>query len=209
MADGNSEMYYGMAAFIPAYFVIGSISGYETPSAYSQYRCGLENGIKISVCCLGAYFFLYNPYGEAGAIDLLRTSIKSMDEIAAISSSDMDGLLWLRDNSEEDAVVVSDSAVMTGTDTCYYYGIGSERQQYIEGVHMLRFGSQAITDEIQRREELVIKLYNNDFSVIEKLREDGVDYMVQTVTISPQFKPDDKYLELMASSANINVYKIR
>ena len=209
LADGNSEMYYGMAAYIPAYLVIGCVSQYYSSIEHDNHKYGIVSGLKIFICLIGVYYFMFNPYGGAGAAEYAWNSIKNIKEISQINSHEMDGLRWLRDNADKDAVVVSDSAVMTGRDNYYYYGIVSERQQYIEGTHMLRFSGEETLSEIASRELLVQAMYNNDTEALEKLIEDGVDYIVQTISITPQFQYNQRLLELTATSENINIYKIK
>ena len=38
-------------------------------------------------------------------------------------------------------------------------------------------------------------MYNNDVEALKQLEEEGVDYIVQTVSITPQFVANMNYLE--------------
>ena len=40
------------------------------------------------------------------------------------------------------------------------------------------------------------------------LKNEGVDYIIQTTGLTPDFKPSPEHLVLVASSQNINVYKV-
>lgn len=74
---------------------------------------------------------------------------------------------------------------------------------------MLRFGNEQTLAEINRRKELIKNLYNNDVNTLRILKEEGVDYVVQTMEITPNFFIDDNYLELVKDSENIRVYRIK
>ena len=151
---------------------------------------------------------MFNPYNGIGMAEYTENAIKNLTSISELESHNMDGLRWIRDNAEGDALIVSDSAVMTDNDYCYSYGIVSERQQYIEGVHMLRFGGEELQTEINRRKALVRSMYQIcDIDSLNQLKAEGVDYIVQTNSISPDFVPNEM-LEMVASSDNINVFRI-
>lgn len=63
LADGNSEMYYGMAANIPSYVFIAYIFNCNCLVERDKYKYGIENGIKTSLCLLGLYYFMCKSYG--------------------------------------------------------------------------------------------------------------------------------------------------
>lgn len=74
---------------------------------------------------------------------------------------------------------------------------------------MLRFSNEDTQKEIDRRKELVQDMYDNAPGAIEELKDDGVEYIVQTKSITPGFQYDERYVELVATSDDINVYKIK
>ena len=74
---------------------------------------------------------------------------------------------------------------------------------------MLRFGDENLQAEIGRREKIISLMYNNDVEALKQLEEEGVDYIVQTVSITPQFVANMNYLELVAESKNIRVYRYK
>lgn len=207
-ADGCSEMYYAMAAYIPAYFLV-AIFYCSVIMSNANTRLMARKIVVILSCLVGLYFFMVAPYGGDGALEAFVDSAKAFETISNENTSDMDALRWLRDYTHRDSLVLADDAVISGDDRFYYYGMVSERLQYLEGTYMLRFGGEDIINEIERRKGLAIRLYNNDYSVIESLKVDGVDYVVQTRDISPQFYANTEYLELVNSSKNVNVYRIK
>lgn len=211
-ADGSSEMYYGMAAFIPLYYfaLLVIMNMRQRTQIHSSKK--IKNTMKciiLMATVIGTYRFMFLAYSGTGAVRMSLTNLKNYVAIATVDTSDMDGLRWIRDNTSTDALIVSDDAVMTGEDTNYAYGIVSERQQYLEGSHMLRFGDENLQAEIGRREKIISLMYNNDVEALKQLEEEGVDYIVQTVSITPQFVANMNYLELVAESKNIRVYRYK
>ena len=211
-ADGSSEMYYGMAAFIPLYYLalLVIMNMRQRTQIHSSKK--IKNIMKCMILMatvIGTYRFMFFAYSGTGAVRMSLTNLKNYVAIVSVDTSDMDGLRWIRDNTSTDALIVSDDAVMTGEDTNYAYGIVSERQQYLEGSHMLRFGDESLQAEIGRREKIISLMYNNDVEALKQLEEEGVDYIVQTVSITPQFVANMNYLELVAESKNIRVYRYK
>ena len=210
--DGSSEMYYGMAAFIPLYYfaLLVIMNMRQRTQIHSSKK--IKNTMKciiLMATVIGTYRFMFLAYSGTGAVRMSLTNLKNYVAIATVDTSDMDGLRWIRDNTSTDALIVSDDAVITGEDTNYAYGIVSERQQYLEGSHMLRFGDENLQAEIGRREKIISLMYNNDVEALKQLEEEGVDYIVQTVSITPQFVANMNYLELVAESKNIRVYRYK
>lgn len=89
-----------------------------------------------------------------------------------VNKMEMEALRWLRDNSDEDALLITNLAIVNNrsfTTSCY-----TERQIYIEGE---AYG--AANQELQDyRVELIRKYYLGDESAAETLIEEGVDYAV-------------------------------
>ena len=124
-----------------------------------------------------------------------------------IRSSDVDALRWIRDNTPLDSIILSDKAVITDNTHYYLYGMFCERQQYLEGTDMLVLAGEEVQNEIQRRKDLITDIYNN--GGIEKVREEGVDYIVQTNDITPGFIYDVDELILVKNTETMNIYQIR
>lgn len=211
-ADGISEMYYAMAGFIPGVFFVLTI--YETCKGDKTISLGseLDNFIiyqAVAVVIVGVFLFSYRAWGKTGMLVEIKNNVAALEEIKKdADTSSMDALRWLRDNSKQDALVISDSAVMADNAVCYSYGIVSERQQYLEGTHMLRFADESTRNEIERRTDLIMDLYNNDGAALKKVKDEGVDYIVQTKNITPDFIPTEE-LEKVAESADVVVYRIK
>lgn len=128
-------------------------------------------------------------------------------EHECIRGSDVEALAWIRENTDSDSLIMTDKAVMMEYPKYYYYGLFCERQQYLEGTDML--GEDRKNDnEVARRKEIIINVYSNLDGAIETAIGEGVDYIVQTTDVTPDFKYNDKLLELVKSTDTMNIYRV-
>ena len=224
-AGGDSEMYFAMAALIPIVILL-----LKTAKDYENLRL---NGTvlhfmgreklwrKVFIRCLvfGVLLFFCYVYGSNGVVKQSMWAMRNFYQAATtyevnpnskgIRSEDVKALAWLRDNAEATAVVMSDKAVIDNDEGFYYYGLFCERQQYMEGIDMLLHLKPKIGDIIAQRKQLVFDVYNNKAGAIAKAKADGVNYIVQTVDVTPQFRGSVDELDLVASSDTIKIYKIK
>ena len=129
--------------------------------------------------------------------------------VPGVRKTDIDALEWIRDNSSFDSVVLSDKAIISDNPRFYLYGMFCERQQYLEGTDMLVLAGDDIRNEILRRKLLISDVYHNKEGAIEKISNEGVDYIVQTKDITPDFIYDKRRITLVKSTETINVYKVK
>lgn len=224
-AGGASEAYFAMAALIPmSVMVIFGIELYL--QQYKKFGYAESTAVKkglliffILLLQLGVYRFSWSAFG-GGALgnanvgfwnfyDVRRGSDYSELLASGIRNTDVEALSWIRNNAEQDAVIMTDKAVMTDNDAYYLYGIFCERQQYLEGTNMLDIRHSDVGDEIARRKTIIAGVYHNEIDSLKAASEEGVDYIVQTIDITPDFLYDNDYLELVASSETINIYKVK
>ena len=203
---GASEMYYGMASFICAYFFIAT-----------TYKLTVNNLDKISnkkiityktlfiiALVVGLYLFSFGAYKRNGAI---RTVFKSLKNINTQEKEEnIKPLLWLRKNSPIDSIILADNI---SDDTYYTYGILTERKQYLEEDYMFENSTGKVKDEMQKRKNYINSIFKNDKKALENLKNEKIDYVVSTKDITGKFKPDEKYLILVASNEKYKVYKVK
>ncbi len=202
---GASEMYYGMASFICAYFFIAT-----------TYKLTVNNLDKISnkkiityktlfiiALIVGLYLFSFGAYKRNGAI---RTVFKSLKNINTQEKEEnIKPLLWLRKNSPIDSIILADNI---SDDTYYTYGILTERKQYLEEDYMFENSTGKVKDEMQKRKNYINSIFKNDKKALENLKNEKIDYVVSTKDITSEFKPDEKYLILVTSNEKYKVYKV-
>ena len=94
---------------------------------------------------------------------------------------------------------------MSGLSGFMYYGTFSERQAYLEGDSYYR---KLYIDERSRRRELIKQLYQNHEDALPSVIADGVDYIIQTKWLTPDFTPNEELISLVFSTKTINVYEV-
>lgn len=224
-AGGASEAYFSMAALIPmSVMIIFAMELYLRQ--HERFKYAELPAIKKSVLVvfvlllqLGVYRFSWSAFG-GGALGNANTGFWNLYDVrqghdylelleSGIRNTDVEALSWIRDNAEPDAIIMTDKAVMTDNNAYYLYGIFCERQQYLEGSNMLDTQHSDTSKEIARRKTIITRAYHNDVDSLKTARKDGVDYVVQTLDITPDFVYNSDYLELVASSETMNIYKVK
>lgn len=222
-AGGHSEMYFGMTAMIPLSILI-FVSYVQIKGNFDKLviaKSGIRHcmrviGIVLMLCCM--YFYFLSSYAGVGAVYSVQEGMNKLNNINenahrdsgqdSIRKSDAEALEWLRDNTPLDSLILSDKAVITDNPHYYLYGMFCERQQYLEGSDMLALAGEKTQSEIQRRKNLITDIYSNKGG-IQKVREEGVDYIVQTKDITPGFIYDPDELILVTSTETMNIYQVR
>lgn len=151
--------------------------------------------IKNSLCGLKNIYHSMADHDYSNQID------------SGIRNTDIEALSWIRDNAEDNALIMTDKAVMTDNPSYYLYGIFCERQQYLEGSNMLR--GDEVEKEIERRKDIIRSVYSNVDGAIRFAKGEGIDYIVQTVDITPDFIYDENLIELVESTETMNIYKVK
>lgn len=225
-AGGSSEMYFAMTAMIPmSIMIILSMDLYLQQHKEFRYTKlkKISRGasvIFVMLLLLGVFRFSWSACCGAGALKNandgfwnLYNAVHDCDYSQLVSDgirkTDVEALSWIRDYGERDALVMTDKAVVTGNDAYYLYGIFCERQQYLEGSDMMGRRRQDINKEIARRKAIIAGVYNNEIGAIIAAKEEGIDYIVQTVDITPGFEYNESYMELVASTETINIFRVK
>lgn len=226
-AGGSSEMYFLMTAMIPLSGII-VITRNEYLEGKSFSAGVLKTMYKAVYICMGillimeTYKFCMPSFTSLSGkgVGAVKNSIDGIAAIyhsaggdysdkehECIRGSDVEALAWIRENTNSDSLIMTDKAVMMEYPKYYYYGLFCERQQYLEGTDML--GEDRKNDnEVARRKEIIINVYSNVDGAIETAIGEGVDYIVQTTDVTPDFKYNDKLLELVKSTDTMNIYRV-
>lgn len=225
-AGGASEMYFAMTALIPmSIMIIIALTLYLQQHGIETYaECThVKKGVVILSALLlqlGIFRFSWSGWSGVGALRNANDGFWNFytvihgydysDQVATgVRNTDVEALSWIRDNADSDALIMTDKAVITGDTGYYVYGIFCERQQYIEGTNMLGTLRQDINEEVERRKKIVVDVYTNAEDALINAKNEGIDYIVQTVDITPEFEFDGRYLELVSSSKTMNIYKVK
>lgn len=191
-AVGHSEMYFTMAAYIPC-----------LAFNLEAYRMLLDNGLLeikwrdiayktaiILMSIVGLYCWGFTDY-LGGVISPLNTGYKKISESweytagsGIFSLREADACEWLRENTPNDSIIQSNRYLSYPAGN-YFVGIFTERVQYLEESNMSYYcdlgieGEKSESQEVARRSDIIADAFDGNMEAIEKLREEGVDYLLQ------------------------------
>lgn len=216
-AEGESEMYFAIAVNIPQYVLIVIVF---MKKQEEMRKCDAVQVIFAGIMIVSVANYLLYGYHNSGMLrsvyggmrNLLSADIERTDDwdtSGGIQRADVEALKWIKDNTDNKALIVSDRAVMLEDAAYYCYGIYSERQQYLEGTDMLFNRDDACQNEIDRRIDLISSIYHNDAGAVKQAKREGINYIVQTKEITPYFKYNTEELKLVISTDSMNVFQIR
>jgi hypothetical protein len=129
--------------------------------------------------------------------------------LANVTSGEVDGLLWLRENAPRDAIVLTDRRSLTAKDDyqadCRFFGYSaiSERQMFIEGFSY----SSVSLEEIKKKIDITNEIYASSGAAAEQLlRENAIDYIIVTKRMGTQFHPEAESVQLCFENDQMQIY---
>lgn len=215
--SGHSQVYYGFVTLtltpLISFWLLEDLEGQKT--FWPRLLRGVFAVMLIMFAGLTVMYY-GSKIVEAKAFCQDHGSTNT-EKYINISHDEYEGMMWLRDNTPEDALVISDRYYSVSPkkfdpedryDSRHFvYGIYSERQQYIEGS-----GYSMGFDEADLRQEMIDtnnRFYDPDDEDRDELAQAlGADYVV----VSKRFNDagdiaGDDY-ELCFSNDEIDIYKI-
>lgn len=219
-AGGRSEMYFSMTAFLPTIVFDAVVIEQVVQEIKIRGQSFRNRFVQMAVVCLGlygAYYMIVASWSNV-FLDSLKSGydmIKGKGSFSEFSFSldEANACLWIKEHSDSDVIVVNDRTTVGGESEIYYFGIFSERPQYIEATGLLAYVDLknreiSLHDEVAKRIYLAERLYGNDITAVEELKEAGVRYVIQNDNITPDFLYEEELLEEKYVSGDITVYEI-
>ncbi len=219
---GRSEMYFMIAAYLP----LSALGIYAlSHSEQSNYPVIQKVFLAISflILAIQVYFFLFAAWGGFNAMKSLKEGVANLtgtsanvslnDEFSAssIQRSDVEGLVWIREKTPKDAIIAVDRATFqadaSGISYYFYYVMFAERLMYIEGTSMLYVLKDVDDTIITQRQQLMQALYSDPDAAYDKIKAEGIDFIVQTKRITPEFEPGKNFASVF-STDSLNIYKV-
>jgi hypothetical protein len=153
---------------------------------------------------------LWNDYTN-GLPAVSRTG--AVSQYDSITTGQYAGMLWLRDETPRDAVFATDRQHYTPTNILadgryYYYTAFSERQCYAEGYNYISTHDPDFERVIDKRYNIMAGVYAGDPAAVERLIADGVDYLVATRFLHPDFVLDARYGAPVYENTDITIYRL-
>lgn len=218
---GRSEMYFTMAAYIPCVcFVLSILQAFLKNRRERTLRLAIRwlNVVFVGLLVVGMYFFFFVGFMGNPVINALKDgSDRIVDNIpkleVSFTSDEAKTANWIKENSTKDSVVATNRSITNGENGAYYFGIFSERQQYMETDDLLLYArnpsAEASTiEEAARRYALIRAAYSGDASALSTLHKEGVDYLICDTRLSAGLLPSSlNELDLVFESGPVQVYQ--
>lgn len=197
--DGNSQMYFIMSVY-PCCVLLG---------LYSLESLNLDNKkmqiLIVLVLCLS--FTNIKRFIFDRALPEIKNGISVLNGNPDTSSyryffteNDYELSQWLKNNTESNDYIALDCFEYDGFRKELGFGVLSERFVWNDG----QYANEA---EKNRRRNIVYEVFEGDINSINKLKNENVKYLVQTISINPIFEFYDK-LNVVFESDSYIVYKL-
>ncbi len=128
------------------------------------------------------------------------------DDPSLVSADTMEAYLWLRDNTEKDAVVAVDrfSEEIDYRSIYFYCSAFSERQCYLEGYDY----SDVTEKQVEAMLSINEKFYSDRAGIAESAMDMvGINYLVVTDMGHPDYVNNSEKLKLVFTNDEVSIYK--
>lgn len=202
---GDSQMYFTLAVFFMAALLTGI--GFDNYCSFLQIkkpRYKVIESIVISVLFLivVSSTFRWNyrrSFQEHARIGLAYLNNKPCENITTwnwvMSQSEYEAYEWIRDNTEMDAIFLSDVFFINRYESYFYPGAFTERRILFN-----------------RNDDIIDRgwaCYHGDENAAGSFKKDGVSYIIQNKYRSPDFRLSETLGENVFENEEMAVYKLR
>lgn len=143
----------------------------------------------------------------------IGTYTTSMPHNNGISLNEYNAMIWIRDHTNKDDIFLTDRQYITPDYSLnharyFYYSTFSERRMFLEGYGYIYTTDNEFHDLIETRKNLAKQVYENNTFSIQKIKKNGVNYIIQSNFISPRFQLDDELGVAVYHNEDITIYKL-
>ena len=196
--DGHSQMY-----FIMSTFPFAILSGFSAMRYFDKSLKILPLlGIVLALMSFSDVkrFFVDRAYVEIkNGISARQGKQQIVDKRYCFTDEEYELSLWLKENTDSLDYIALDCFSYDGLRKEEGFGVFSERYIWNDG----QYGSES---EQERRRELVQRVFGGDEHDFSKLIEEGVRYLIQTLSQHENIIIDNT--EIVYSSENYIIYKL-
>ena len=214
--SGHSQVYFGFAScvLVPAiaFWFFEDVKDKKTIPVIL-----VKAVFFVSLCFFACTMALYATRTAASSVRLYNSKGIHLETYRNLSASEYEGLIWLRDNTDKDALCASDrfnSVSMKEYDytrrnnnTHFAYAIYSQRRQYLEGSGFSLFADQnELRREMLEKNMQMFDKDNNDRG--EFARSLGVDYVIVSKRFNNFGDLSNADYTICFSNEDMDIYKI-
>ena len=215
--NGHSQVYFGFTASV----LVPMIAFWFFEDMQDNRSAGMMLVRGVFAICICAFAFtslLYMYRGAESARDFYLSRNEDKSTYRNVTTAEYEGLIWLRDNTDEDSLIASDrynsvpleeyDYTERGSNTHFAYAVYSQRRQYIEGA-----GFSVSGRGTQKRGTMVMKnkqLYDPENEDRGDLaRELDVDYVVVSKRFDDAGDLSSDDYKLVFTNEEMDIYEIK
>lgn len=214
--SGHSQVYFGFVASILVPAV--SFWFFEDMEENKGVLMRLVMILFIfGMICSAATFAFHLCEGFADAADRYQSRDELSNKYRGVTAQEYEGLVWLRNHSDEEDLVISDRYYSVNPDKYDYtsrwdsvhfaYAVYSQRRQYLEGS-----GFSLDASENGLRKKMIDKterFYDPSDQGREELAEKlGADYLIVSKRFHDAGSLEDENFRLVYSNGDMDIYEI-
>jgi hypothetical protein len=233
--DGKSNMYFSMTGRLLSMMFGTCLFSKEIDNIKLSLSRNFSSLLAVLLCFqVGLFYFvgfdegclksmgrgtkkIVDVYTDNADIHTDNISeIKYFSRCRSYTTKDkVEALDWIRKNTEKDSLIATNESI--SQDLSFYYKdpkanymyspVFSERINYLEGYVYIR--APKAQEEVARRNDLLLRTYNNDKKALLQIKKEGVDYIVCDRRKYPLFTPTPKYTTTVFRNGSITVYRIK
>lgn len=215
--SGHSQVYFGFtcAMLVPmvAFWYFEDLEGSKAAGVRF-----VRTVFAVCLCISACTMIMCNAEQIGKAVKYSADPDKERSKYKNVSAAEYEGLIWLRDNTDEESLIASDryysvnpaeyAGDKRSNNEHFAYAVYSQRRQYIEGS-----GFSFDIDDVELRMEMIRtnkQLYdaaNEDRG--DLARSLGVDYVVVSKRFDDAGDLDNEDYDLCFSNEGMDIYEIK
>ena len=211
---GHSQMYYAFGAII----TLNLLSFYKIESISIYSKSLIKNTIILIIVFSNIIFFSINKNSFRNSIiwHIYKSAKQAIVNSPAVNNpngyqiKDMSAIDFLRNNTPQKSIILTNRCdfITKEVKMNILLGTFAERTNYLERIDpILNFQANFI-EETKIRANRIKDIFNNSKEALEKAKKDGVNYIVQTKWLSPDFSPDLSLCKKIFDSETIRIWEI-
>lgn len=180
--DGFSQMYF---LFVAILFIVGESVRVLKTLDNKRFRISLSALVLINALFWGAQYIAYagSTLVDDGRYFLYSDAV--VDEASFLTHGELEGLEWLRNNSDKNSIIATDRLDLWNKEyptedsdcRCFYYSAFSERRFYLEGFSYSDVSQEEISEKLATNKSI----FSEDVAVSQAaVTAAGVDYVIVT-----------------------------
>lgn len=207
---GNSEMYFVMTGYTYAAILVAYLIG------KSNITDGWLSRLLIATLCVGLLLgFAKMPYEDSGTYfvqgyyTLAQKNYIEPDVSVpkTIRKDEVEAYDWIRNNTTFEDILITDLFLLDNQDDSFLTSTFTERRLWLDAWRYLYTDEQF--EMADKKREILRTCYENDETAIERVKQDGVTYMIHIIDIDPKFDLDKNLGYEVFRNSGVVVYCLR